>query len=206
MRISDWSSDVCSSDLRCLRFVHAATIHTSTRLGRCGNFSDLEGTSMEILDPVAASTGPREGLFLHDGMDAALASLPFAPDEIVMHPKHGMGRIDGTEEREVAGHREQYLIVDFARLALTVGIPESAIARSGLRRPYPAEGLRAALAVLPDAPAATQGNWYRRAHEPEVKLNSGPPEPPAYTLRHPAATRGHRRSRVTLPQAPAPPP
>src|SRR3546814_3596484 len=109
---------------------------------------------MEIRDPVAASTGTREGLFLQDGMDAALASLPFAPDEIVMHPKHGMGRIDGTEEREVAGHREQYLIVDFARLALTVGIPESAIARSGLRRPYPAEGLRAALAVLPDAPAA----------------------------------------------------
>src|SRR3546814_13207378 len=80
MRISDWSSDVCSSDLRCLRFVHAATIHTSTRLGRCGNFSRTEGTSMELRDPVAASTGTREGLFLHDGMAAALASLPFAPD------------------------------------------------------------------------------------------------------------------------------
>src|SRR3546814_17121020 len=140
MRISDWSSDVCSSDLRCLRFVHAATIHTSTRLGRCGNFSRTEGTSMEIRDPVAARTGTREGLFLHDGMDAALASLPFAPDEIVMHPKHGMGRIHGTEERAVAGHRDQYLIVDFARLALTWESPERSIARSGSRPPYPHKG------------------------------------------------------------------
>ncbi|MFN4087595.1 MAG: CarD family transcriptional regulator [Alphaproteobacteria bacterium] len=136
---------------------------------------------------------------------AAIDGAPFhtdlTPGLQVMHPKHGIGRVKGIEEREVQGRTQRYVIVDFIRLALVVGIPQSALTHSGLRRPNDADEMQAVLAVLGGEPEAAQSHWSRRAGEQETKLNSGRPELLAEVLRDLAPRRGRGRDGVIFREA-----
>jgi len=136
-----------------------------------------------------------------DANPGAPADLRFVVDQTVLHPKHGLGRVKGTEEREVGGDRQQYVIVDFARLSLTVGIPERALANSGLRTPMAPEEMQPVLEILSGEPAPAQRQWSRRASEHEIKLNSGQPEMLAEVLRDLSPRRGRGRDGVIFREA-----
>jgi len=148
---------------------------------------------------------------MNDGDGAAAApvaaevtkveAIPFTVGQSVLHPKHGLGRVKGTEERDVAGSRQLYVIVEFARLSLTVGIPETALPTSGLRRPMTPEDLQPALEMLSGTPAPAQRQWSRRASEHEIKLNSGEPEQLAEVLRDLSPRRGRGRDGVIFREA-----
>ena len=138
---------------------------------------------------------------MKDVTDAGLAASGFRIDQSVLHPKHGLGRITATEEREIAGDRQHYVIVDFARLALTVGIPESALPNSGLRAPMPMAEMAPVLEILSGTPVAAQRQWSRRASEHEIKLNSGEPEMLAQILRDLAPRRGTGRDGIIFREA-----
>ncbi len=139
-----------------------------------------------------------------NGNDAgSMAAAPpvYARHDNVMHPKHGLGRIEGVEEREVAGTRERYVILEFSRLALKVGIPEDVVARSGLRRPNSAEDMRVALAVLPEPPVPSRHRMGRQPNEHDEKLYSGQPELLAELLRDLADRRDKGRAGVVFREA-----
>lgn len=133
------------------------------------------------------------------GSDAG--ALRYAVDEQVLHPKHGLGRITGTEEREIGGDRQRYVIVDFERLALTVGIPERALPGSGLRAPMAANNLRPALGILSGEPVKFVWQRSRRVNEHEVKLNSGQPELLAEVLRDLSPRRDRGRDGLIFREA-----
>src|SRR3546814_4385090 len=74
MRISDWSSDVCSSDLRTTAADPAAPLATPTEDGLPRRWADF-ATLGEALD--YAATGAR-GFNFHDPRGALLRAYPFA--------------------------------------------------------------------------------------------------------------------------------
>src|SRR3546814_13497065 len=95
MRISDWSSDVCSSDLGVYSqsqeeaVYHAFTRATGIEITRkvyAGGLDDLRGQvasrsgiwDVVDVEPVAAEEGCKESLLLELGR--ALLNLPTAPD------------------------------------------------------------------------------------------------------------------------------
>jgi CarD family transcriptional regulator len=107
----------------------------------------------------------------------------FKPNDLVVHPNHGIGSVGTTVEMAVDGETHRLLVVDFRRTALTLRIPERTLEQSGLRRLSTKETMQAALAVLPAPRAALPGHWSRWANIYVAKLNSGKPELLAEVLR-----------------------
>lgn len=102
-------------------------------------------------------------------------SARFNTNEQVVHPHHGVGRVGRMEMRTVAGQEGRYLVVRFPRTMLVLRIPVGNLARSGLRRLSSKGEMRAALAVVSEAPVGLHGLWSRSAAEYGQKLNSGQP-------------------------------
>jgi CarD family transcriptional regulator len=107
----------------------------------------------------------------------------FAPNDIVVHPNHGLGTVRDLVDMEISGRAEQFLVVDFRRTALTVRIPVRSLTQSGLRQVSSKDTMRAALAELPGLPASLSGHWSRWSTVYAEKLNSGKPALLAEILR-----------------------
>lgn len=120
----------------------------------------------------------------------------FKPNDVVVHPNHGIGTIGRVSEIEVDGGTERFLVVDFRRTALTLSIPERTLDQCGLRRVSSKETMRAALAVLPAQRASLSGHWSRWSNIYLAKLNSGKPEQLAEVLRDLTAMGGSWKARL----------
>lgn len=112
-----------------------------------------------------------------------MSARHFQPNQIVVHPNHGLGSVNGLAEIDVDGTTSRFLVVEFARTSLTVRIPEHLLERCGLRGVCSREEMQAALAVLEDEPTVRKGNWSRWAALYLEKLNSGRPALLAEVLR-----------------------
>jgi CarD family transcriptional regulator len=120
----------------------------------------------------------------------------FKPNDLVCHPHHGVGTVGKMVEMDVEGASHRFLVVDFHRTALTLRIPERALAQSGLRRVSSKETMRAALAVLPAPRATMPGHWSRWLDAYTTKLNSGRPALLAEILRDLSPTGSSQKARL----------
>lgn len=120
----------------------------------------------------------------------------FKPNDLVIHPNHGIGTIGKMVEMEVGGESQRFLVVDFRRTALTLRIPERTLEQSGLRRVSSKETMQAALAVLPAPRVTLPGHWSRWADAYATKLNSGKPELLAEILRDLSPTGSSWKARL----------
>lgn len=120
----------------------------------------------------------------------------FKPDDLVIHPNHGIGSVGKTVELNVSGETHRFLVVAFRRTALTLRIPEATIVQSGLRRVSSPETMRAALAILPGPRVTLPGHWSRWSTVYAAKLNSGKPELLAEVLRDLSPTGGSWKARL----------
>lgn len=120
----------------------------------------------------------------------------FKPNDVVVHPNHGIGSVGKMVELEVNGETHRFLVVDFRRTALTLRIPERTLEQSGLRRISSKETMQAALAVLPAPRAMLPGHWSRWANIYVTKLNSGKPELLAEVLRDLSPIGGSWKARL----------
>jgi len=102
-------------------------------------------------------------------------TLGFSTGDFVVYPTHGVGKILGIENQEIAGYQLKVFVVHFDKDRMTLRVPVAKAKNSGLRRLSTRKEMDAALSKLKGRSRAKRTMWSRRAQEYEAKINSGDP-------------------------------
>jgi CarD family transcriptional regulator len=97
----------------------------------------------------------------------------FHPDQYVVYPAHGVGRIVSIEEQEVAGVRLELFVISFEKEKMTLRVPTAKATSVGMRSLASPDILDKALQTLKGRARVKRAMWSRRAQEYEQKINSG---------------------------------
>ncbi|MFE3836489.1 CarD family transcriptional regulator [Pseudogemmobacter sonorensis] len=97
----------------------------------------------------------------------------FRPNEFVVYPAHGVGRIISIEEQEVVGFKLELFVITFEKDKMTLRVPTHKAAESGLRALSAPDVVTKALETLRGKAKVKRAMWSRRAQEYEQKINSG---------------------------------
>ena len=97
----------------------------------------------------------------------------FRPDDFVVYPAHGVGRIVSIEEQEVAGMRLEMFVISFDKDKMTLRVPTARAAQIGMRSLSTPDLIDRALETLKGKARVKRAMWSRRAQEYEQKINSG---------------------------------
>lgn len=101
--------------------------------------------------------------------------LPFAVNDYVVYPTHGVGRVVDVAKEEIAGFELQLFVINFAAEKMTLRVPVEKAEESGLRKISSREKMQTAIGTLRGKARAKRTMWSRRAQEYEAKINSGDP-------------------------------
>lgn len=101
--------------------------------------------------------------------------LAFATGDYVVYPTHGVGKVLGIENREIAGQELQLFVIAFDRDRMTLKVPINKATNAGLRRLSTRKVMESALGKLRGRARIKKTMWSRRAQEYEAKINSGDP-------------------------------
>src|SRR5271169_7073542 len=99
----------------------------------------------------------------------------FGAGDFVVYPTHGVGKIQGVETQEIAGHTLSVFVITFEKDRMTLRVPVAKAKGSGLRRLSSRKEMDAALAKLKGRSRARRTMWSRRAQEYQAKIASGDP-------------------------------
>ncbi len=97
----------------------------------------------------------------------------FRPDDFVVYPTHGVGRIVSIEEQEVAGLRLEMFVISFEKDKMTLRVPTARASEIGMRGLSTPDLIDRALETLKGKARVKRAMWSRRAQEYEQKINSG---------------------------------
>lgn len=97
----------------------------------------------------------------------------FRTDEYIVYPTHGVGRIVGLEEQEVAGCKLELYVINFEKDKMTLRVPVAKCASAGMRKLSDDAVVTKALETLRGRARVKRTMWSRRAQEYESKINSG---------------------------------
>lgn len=97
----------------------------------------------------------------------------FRPDDFVVYPAHGVGRIVSIEEQEVAGFRLEMFVITFEKDKMTLRVPTARATEIGMRQLSTPDLIERALETLKGKARVKRAMWSRRAQEYEQKINSG---------------------------------
>jgi len=106
-------------------------------------------------------------------MAAAKKKLKFKPDEFVVYPAHGVGRVVDVEEQEIDGTSLELYVIDFEKEKMTLKVPLIKVESVGMRKLSDKGLVEKALKVLKGRARVKRTMWSRRAQEYEAKINSG---------------------------------
>ncbi len=99
----------------------------------------------------------------------------FAIDDFVVYPTHGVGKVRGMENQEIAGEMLDLIVIEFIKDRMTLRIPKSKASISGLRQLSSPNLMGEAMKTLKGKSRVRRTMWSRRAQEYEAKINSGDP-------------------------------
>jgi CarD family transcriptional regulator len=99
--------------------------------------------------------------------------LRFKPNEFVVYPAHGVGKIVDVEEQEIAGSKLELYVIDFEKEKMRLRVPIGKCDAVGMRKLTEKAELDEALNVLRGRARVKRTMWSRRAQEYEAKINSG---------------------------------
>lgn len=99
----------------------------------------------------------------------------FSTGDFVVYPTHGVGKVIGTEEQEIAGHALKLFIISFENERMTLRVPVNKVTDSGLRKLSSKKVMEGAMTTLKGRARVKRTMWSRRAQEYEAKINSGDP-------------------------------
>ena len=97
----------------------------------------------------------------------------FIPGDFVVYPSHGVGKIIGTEKREIENTKLELLIIRFEQDRMTLRVPLVKAKVSGLRTLSSKAQMDEAIMTLQGKAKVKKLMWSRRAQEYETKINSG---------------------------------
>jgi CarD family transcriptional regulator len=112
----------------------------------------------------AATTDPRRQVTTRHG---------FKTSELIVYPAHGVGRIVGIEEQEIAGMALELFVIEFEKDKMTLRVPTGKLASVGMRKLAEDSIVKKALETLKGRARIKRTMWSRRAQEYEAKINSG---------------------------------
>lgn len=97
----------------------------------------------------------------------------FRKDEYIVYPTHGVGRIVGIEEQEIAGSRLELFVINFDKDKMTLRVPVAKCDSAGMRKLSDRAILGKAMDTLRGRARVKRTMWSRRAQEYVAKINSG---------------------------------
>ena len=97
----------------------------------------------------------------------------FKTSEFIVYPAHGVGRIVGIEEQEIAGISLELFVIQFEKDKMTLRVPTSKLASVGMRKLAEDGIVKRAMDTLKGKARIKRTMWSRRAQEYEAKINSG---------------------------------
>ncbi len=97
----------------------------------------------------------------------------FRPNDFVVYPAHGVGKIVSIEEREIAGMQLELFVISFDKDKMTLRVPTDKASQVGMRGLSSPDIVSKALATLKGKARVKRAMWSRRAQEYEQKINSG---------------------------------
>ena len=101
--------------------------------------------------------------------------LKVSAGDYVVYPTHGVGKVTGFEEQEIAGDKLELIVIDFNKDRMILRVPVKKAETSGLRRLSSKDEMKIALKTLKGRSRVRRTMWSRRAQEYEAKINSGDP-------------------------------
>lgn len=99
--------------------------------------------------------------------------LDFRPNEYVVYPSHGVGKITSVETQEIAGMELELFVIAFEKDKMTLRVPTDKAILVGMRALASADTVSQAMRTLKGKAKVKRAMWSRRAQEYEQKINSG---------------------------------
>lgn len=99
--------------------------------------------------------------------------LDFRPNEFVVYPAHGVGKVVSVEEQEVAGLNLELFVIAFEKDKMTLRVPTHKATEVGMRSLSSPDVVSKAMDTLKGKARVKRAMWSRRAQEYEQKINSG---------------------------------
>ncbi|MGE0852493.1 MAG: CarD family transcriptional regulator [Hyphomicrobiaceae bacterium] len=97
----------------------------------------------------------------------------FKTNEWIVYPAHGVGRIVGIEEQEIAGMSLELFVITFEKDKMTLRVPTGKSQSVGMRKLAEEGVVKRAMETLKGRARVKRTMWSRRAQEYEAKINSG---------------------------------
>lgn len=97
----------------------------------------------------------------------------FKMNEHVVYPAHGVGKIIGIEEQEIAGMSLELFVITFEKEKLTLRVPTGKLEAVGMRKLAEENTVSKAMETLKGRARVKRTMWSRRAQEYVAKINSG---------------------------------
>ena len=112
----------------------------------------------------ATSSGPKKPVTSRHG---------FKINESIVYPAHGVGRIVGIEEQEIAGMSLELFVIQFEKDKMTLRVPTGKLQSVGMRKLAEDNLVTKSMETLKGRARVKRTMWSRRAQEYEAKINSG---------------------------------
>jgi len=97
----------------------------------------------------------------------------FSPNDFVVYPSHGVGKIVSIEKQDVAGFELELFVISFEKDKMTLRVPTSKATEVGMRSLSSPDVVAHAMKTLRGKAKVKKAMWSRRAQEYEQKINSG---------------------------------
>ncbi|MGR3838112.1 MAG: CarD family transcriptional regulator [Cognatishimia sp.] len=97
----------------------------------------------------------------------------FRPNDFVVYPAHGVGKIVSIEEQEIAGIDLELFVISFEKDKMTLRVPTHKATAIGMRGLSSPDVISQAMKTLKGKAKVKRAMWSRRAQEYEQKINSG---------------------------------
>ena len=97
----------------------------------------------------------------------------FHPNEFVVYPSHGVGKVVNIEEQEVAGMTLELFVISFEKDKMMLRVPTNKAIEVGMRCLSSPDVVSHAMRTLRGKAKVKRAMWSRRAQEYEQKINSG---------------------------------
>lgn len=101
------------------------------------------------------------------------SNLSFKPEQFVVYPTHGVGKIVTVEKSEIAGVELEMFVISFEKDKMTLRVPTHKAETVGMREISSPDIVSKAMDVLKGKARIKRVMWSRRAQEYEQKINSG---------------------------------